>query len=131
MRNFRLGTPILRPGLRALSRLVSAVAGLYLLVAMAACAPKDGGWTVVTPAADSSGTPLHIVGVVKHLTLEGGVYTIVGEDGVTYNPTNLPAEFQKDGLRIEAEGKRRDDMMSIQMVGPMVQLERVRLRDAP
>ncbi len=84
---------------------------------------------MVTPAADSAGTPIRIVGVVKHLSLEGGVFTIQGEDGVTYNPTNLPAEFQKDGLRIEAEGRRRDDMMSIQMVGPMVQLERVRARE--
>lgn len=81
----------------------------------------------MTPAADSTGTPLQITGVVKHLSLEGGVFTIQGDDGVTYNPMNLPAEFQKDGLRVEAQGRRRDDMMSIQMVGPMVQIERIRV----
>jgi hypothetical protein len=51
-----------------------------------------------------------------------------GNDGVTYDPTNLPPEFQKDGLTIEAEARRRDDMMGIHQVGPIVQLVRVRAR---
>jgi hypothetical protein len=42
---------------------------------------------------------------------------------------NLPAAFQKDGLRVEAQGRQRDDMMGIHQVGPLVQLDRVRLRD--
>jgi hypothetical protein len=79
------------------------------------------------PVADSAGTPVHILGIVKHLPVEGGVFTIQSTDGVTYNPLNLPVEFQRDGLAVEVEGRRRDDLMSIQMVGPMVQLTRVRL----
>lgn len=103
--------------------------GLALLLVVVGCHRPDGQWTAVTPGADSAGAPIRIVGVVRFLSVEGGVFTIRGDDSVTYNPMNLPAEFQKDGLRIEAEGRRRDDMMGIQMVGPIVQLERVRKLD--
>ena len=60
--------------------------------------------------------------------LEGGYFAIRGEDGVSYDPTNLPAEFQKDGLKVEAEARRRDDMMGIHQGGPIVQLVRIRAR---
>lgn len=111
--------------LRALTCM--GLAALFL-TGSASCARSDGGWTMTTPAPDSAGTPIRITGVVKHLGVEGGVFAIVGDDGVTYNPTNLPAEFRKDGMTIEAEGMRRDDVASIQMIGPVVQLSRVRPR---
>ena len=116
--------------MRKHSSLALRLARAAMLTLLATCTPRDAMWTVVTPAADSSGAPVRIVGVVKYVGLEGGVYTIRGDDSVTYNPTNLPAQFQKDGLLIEAEGRRRDDMMGIHQVGPMVQLERVRVRES-
>jgi len=62
------------------------------------------------------------------LELEGGFFAIRGDDSVTYNPTNLPAEFQQDGLAVEADARRRDDMAGIHQVGPLIQLERIRRR---
>jgi heat shock protein HslJ len=40
----------------------------------------------------------------------------------------LPAAFQRDGMAVEAEGRRREDAMSIGMVGPMIELLRIRER---
>jgi hypothetical protein len=71
---------------------------------------------------------LHIVGVVKRYQLEGGFYAILGDDGVTYDPVNLPAEFQKDGLAVEADAHKRSDMLGIHQVGPIVELDRIRPR---
>ena len=47
---------------------------------------------------------------------------------MTYDPTNLPPVFQEDGLQVEAEGRRKDDMAGIHQVGPIIQLERIRRR---
>ncbi len=104
------------------------VAAAFLSAAAVSCTAPSNGWTIVTPAPDSLGTPVHIVGVVKHVTVEGGVFTVQGDDGVTYNAMNLPEAFQQDGVAVEIEGRRRDDMMSIQMVGPMLQITRIRAR---
>ena len=45
-----------------------------------------------------------------------------------YNPLNLPTESQVDGLAVEADTRRADDVASIGMVGPMVELLRIRRR---
>ena len=108
-------------------------AACVLLMAVAACtngaAGRDeGSWVTPSPTAEEGGTDVRITGVVSHVELEGGFYAIRGDDGVTYDPTNLPPEFQKDGLKVEAEARRRDDMMGIHQAGPIVQLVRIRAR---
>jgi hypothetical protein len=110
-------------------------AGIVLLMAVAACANSTTGgggdqaeWVTPSPAAEEAGTEVRITGTVAHVELEGGFYAIRGDDGVTYDPTNLPPEFQKDGLKVEAEARRRDDMMGIHQAGPIVQLVRIRAR---
>ncbi|MFN8574792.1 MAG: hypothetical protein U0132_22245 [Gemmatimonadaceae bacterium] len=113
---------------RLVWRQLPFMAFVALAAVSVSCTRHHEEWTTVTPTADSAGTPVRVVGTVKHLAVEGGVFTVQGEDGVTYNPLNLPTEFQREGLAIEIEGRRRDDTMSIQMVGPMLQVIRVRLR---
>ncbi len=101
---------------------------IALLVTLAACGNGGAKWVVPRPAAAPVGRQISITGVVRHSELEGGFYAIHGDDGVTYDPTNLPPEFQKDGLRVEAEARRRDDAVGIHQVGTIVQLERIRRR---
>ncbi len=99
-----------------------------LLLALAACGGGKSDWVVPTPAPEKTGQPIHLTGVVRYYELEGGFYAIRGADGVTYNPTNLPSEFRKDGLPVDAEARRRDDAVGIHQVGPIVELERIRAR---
>jgi hypothetical protein len=99
------------------------------LILLAACGGGGNDW--VTPPSTNSetiGSSMTIVGVVRRMALEGGFYTIVGSDGVTYDPTNLPAAFQKDGLAVEAVARRRPDKLGIHQVGPIIELERIRAR---
>ena len=98
------------------------------LLLLAACGSREAEWVSPAPAAESVGPRIHITGIVRRFELEGGFFAIRGDDSVTYNPTNLPAEFQQDGLAVEADARRRDDMASIHQVGPLVQLERIRRR---
>jgi hypothetical protein len=99
-----------------------------LVTLVVACGGGQSGWVTPNPAADKEGQPVHIAGVVRHLELEGGFYAIRGSDSVTYDPRNLPPEFQKDGLAVEADARRRDDVMGIHQVGVIVDLERIRAR---
>jgi len=101
---------------------------VLVAVSLAGCGRSSEEWVVPTPAAEAGGTELHIVGTVRRVELEGGFFAIQGEDGVTYDPTNLPSQFQKDGLSVEADARRRDDRAGIHMTGPIVDLVRIRLR---
>lgn len=110
-------------------RLAPALGRMLLLLAVAACGSGGGDWVVPTPAAGTAGEKIHITGVVRHHDVEGGFYAIHGTDGVTYDPTNLPAEFGKDGLEVEAEARRIEDAVGIHQVGTIVELERIRRHD--
>src|SRR5689334_23773447 len=81
---------------------------LLPLILLAACGGGSDDW--VTPPSSNSetvGSSITIVGIVRRVPLEGGFYAILGSDGVTYDPTNLPAAFQRDGLAVEAVARRR------------------------
>ena len=99
-----------------------------IIILLAGCGQGGDDWVTPTPPAEVKGPTLTIAGVVRHLEIGGGVFAIRGQDSVTYDPTNLPDGFRKDGLRVEAVARRCDDMMSMRQVGPIVDLERIRAR---
>ena len=116
-----------------------ALLGTLLAIAPASCASggqdgateDDDAWVQVMPEpAEEAGsqTPLRLVGTVRYMDLEGGVYVIRDAEGTNHNPTNLPADFRVDGLAVEADVRSRDDLMSIGMVGPMMDIVRIRER---
>lgn len=74
------------------------------------------------PATTTADSVITIAGVVRHFDLEGGFFAIRGDDGVTYDPSNLADEFRRDGLRVRARARLRPDMSGIHMVGPIVDL---------
>ena len=43
-------------------------------------------------------------GTVVYLDLEGGFFGIIDDHGRHWDPSNLPAEFQADSLRVRFEG---------------------------
>ena len=61
-------------------------------------------------------------GTVQFMSLEGGFFAIRGDDGVTYDPTNLASPFQRNGLRVRFEARIRRDLVGVHMVGPIVDL---------
>lgn len=63
-----------------------------------------------------------IDGTVRFLDIEGGCWGIFGEDGVTYEPLGIPREFLKDGLKVRAAVKLRPDLLSICMIGTIVEV---------
>ena len=97
------------------------------MAAVVACAsPRDPGWVDLPSVAADSGESIRITGTVHRLEVEGGIWVIREAQGAQYNPTNLPDAFKKEGMAVEAEARRRDDMASIGMVGPIIELRRIR-----
>jgi heat shock protein HslJ len=94
---------------------------------LASCASNGGnGWVELKPEPTGSGPMIHIMGTVHHLDLEGGLFVIRDAEGTQYNPINLPDAFRVEGMAVEVDARRRDDMASIGMVGPLVELLRIR-----
>ena len=101
-----------------------------LTLCLAACASGGAGresnpWEDLGRGKES-GPVFHLGGTVRHVELEGGLFVIDAADGTRYVPTNLPTDYQKVGLALEAEARRRDDMASIAMVAPLIELVRIR-----
>jgi len=61
-------------------------------------------------------------GTVTYLSLEGGFYGIIADDGEHYDPTNLPPEFRQDGLRVRFEAVILRDQYSVHMWGTIVEI---------
>lgn len=111
---------------RAIRRAASSVA-IVALLAASSCGPARNGseWDVLMPEAESAETA-RISGSVAYMELEGGLYVLRTADGTNYNPNNLPESYRVDGAAVEADVVVRDDMASIGMVGPIVDIVRIR-----
>jgi hypothetical protein len=105
---------------------LSAVLVSAAALTLWSCAQNN--WLELNPEPDVSAPTFHIMGSVKYLDLEGGVFVITDADGTQYNPVNLPDSFKVDKMAVEAEARRRDDLASAAMAGPMVELLRIRAR---
>ena len=92
-----------------MSRIVFIAIALILVVLLQSCTTEDEDAVKVT-------------GTVVFLSFEGGFYGITGDDGKHYDPTNLPPEFQKDGLRVRFEAKTLQGMASYHQWGTLVEL---------
>jgi hypothetical protein len=69
---------------------------------------------------------IRVNGAVRFYTIEGGFWAVRGDDGVTYDPLNLPAEFQQENLRVSMVVTVRADLAGIHMVGPIVEIIQIK-----
>ena len=70
---------------------------------------------------------IRVNGTVSFADLEGGFWLVKGDDGKAYDPAGggLPAEFQKEGLRVRMEAIPRPDLASFHMVGTIVEIKKI------
>ena len=92
--------------------LTAAIAGL------AACHGSD---------VSGLATRVDTDGVVRFVSLEGGFYSLESAQG-KFDPMNLPADYQQDGLRVHFRGTVRRDMASTHMYGQILELSDIRRR---
>jgi len=68
-------------------------------------------------------------GTVVFIDLEGGFYGIVTDDGERYLPLDLPADYEKDGLRVRFSADVVNDTATIQQWGTPVDLIEIEKTD--
>lgn len=67
------------------------------------------------------------VGTVRRTDLEGGAWTFVTDQGVTYQLKGGGDDLLKDGVRAEIEGRLAVEQMGIAMVGDILEVSSYRL----
>ena len=78
--------------------------------------------TLDNSSIDDNNELIYGTGTIIYLEIEGGFYGILSDDGEHYDPTNLPIEYQKDGLRISYIAKERSDLLNFHMWGKIIEL---------
>lgn len=89
-----------------------------------ACSTIAAALLVMGSCAVEISTPDHlsIRATVTFVSIEGGCWTLVTTTGKRYEPVNLPAGYQEDGLEVRVTLRARTDMASICMVGDLVEI---------
>ena len=77
---------------------------------------------------DTDEETIQIEGTVRYLELEGGFWAIEGVDETTYDPVNLPEAYQEEGLAVRVQAVVREDLASIHMVGPIIEIRAIEKR---
>jgi predicted transcriptional regulator len=66
---------------------------------------------------------IEIVGTITQSDLGMGTWTLVSEGNITYEIMQpVDSALLKEGLRVKARGKLRPDVMTMAMVGEVVQV---------
>lgn len=57
-----------------------------------------------------------------------GTWALVTADGTTYELKDPVAELQQEGIAVEVTGKIRDDVMTMAMIGQVLEVESYEIR---
>jgi len=76
-------------------------------------------------AAHPLSTLPRLTGEVYHGSVEGGFYGIIGDDGIKYQPLNLPRNFRQEGTLIKFDATPKDSIVSSLMWGTIVEVSNV------
>jgi len=66
---------------------------------------------------------MKITGKIDKKGFGTGTWAIVTETGQVYELNWLPRELQKIGIEVEIEGVIREDIMTLAMIGPVLEIE--------
>ncbi|MEL6928988.1 MAG: hypothetical protein AAFO95_10160 [Cyanobacteria bacterium J06600_6] len=64
-----------------------------------------------------------VIGTVEKKGFGFGTWALVSEDGTTYELKDAAEELKQDGIRVEIKGKIREDVMTIAMIGAVLEVE--------
>ncbi len=65
---------------------------------------------------------IKVIGKVEYRAIALGAWALLSDQGETYELHNPPAPLRQDGLEVEVEGIIRDDVMTISMIGKILEV---------
>lgn len=63
-----------------------------------------------------------VTGIIKYQDIAVGVWTLISDSGETYELYKPSGNICQDGLKVTVQGKIRDDIMSMAMVGKILEI---------
>ncbi len=57
-----------------------------------------------------------------------GTWALIAADGTTYELKDPVSELQQEGIQVEVTGKIRDDVMTMAMIGSVLEVESYEIR---
>jgi hypothetical protein len=72
---------------------------------------------------------INVKGVIERKGLGTGTWALVTESGETYELKDAPDELKKSDLKVKVEGQVRDDVMTIAMIGPVLEVKSFKVLD--
>jgi hypothetical protein len=63
-----------------------------------------------------------ITGIIKYQDIAVGVWTLISDSGETYELYKPSENLRQEGLKVTVQGKIRDDIMSMAMVGKILEI---------
>jgi len=100
----------------------TVLVGLLLLAVLEGCRSTPANPSGQAPSRSEGEHAQVVTGTVRHIDLEGGFYGIVTDEGAKLDPVNLPEEYRKDGVRIEARVVEIRGRVSTHMWGKLVRI---------
>ncbi len=82
------------------------------------------------PAEQTAGT-IAVEGRVTFVSLEGGFYGIVADDGRRFDPVNLPPAWEKEGLKVRFRGRPQPGRIGFHMWGTAIEIVEPLTPDSP
>ncbi|MGB5711899.1 MAG: hypothetical protein WBM44_13435 [Waterburya sp.] len=67
-----------------------------------------------------------VTGTIEKKGFGYGTWALVAE-GETYELKDPPAELQQEGIKVEATGKIREDVMTMAMIGAVLEVKSYKL----
>ncbi|MGV2828036.1 hypothetical protein [Myxosarcina sp. GI1(2024)] len=64
-----------------------------------------------------------VTGKIEKKGFGFGTWALVTEDGTTYELKDPPQELQQVSIKVQIQGKIREDVMTIAMIGSVLEIE--------
>ncbi len=65
---------------------------------------------------------VEFLGKVMHVSIEGGFWGLISDEGAKYDPGTLPPSYREEGLRVRVKAKILRDVVTFRMWGQRVEL---------
>lgn len=66
---------------------------------------------------------ISVTGVIERQEIGAGVWALVTKEGVNYELKDAPAELLQLQLQVQVEGEIREDIMTLAMIGPVLEVQ--------
>ncbi|MDB9312855.1 hypothetical protein PN462_07060 [Spirulina sp. CS-785/01] len=62
-------------------------------------------------------------GKIEYRGVGLGAWALVTDTGETYELQNAPESLQQEGINVKVDGKIREDIMTVAMIGPVFEVD--------